>query len=216
LSVSLVRAGLRSLIEGEQDITVAGEASSSQEAVPMASHTRPDVVLMDLRLDGLGGLVATRRILADPCLTHTKVVILAADEREEDLFGALQSGASGFVALDAEPVELLGAVRAVARGGAQLSPWATRVLLEDVASRPQPRPASPEAFDELTAREREIVSLVALGLSNDEIARQLVVSPATVKTHVSHSMVKLDVRDRAKLVALAYQTGFTEAKTPLI
>jgi DNA-binding NarL/FixJ family response regulator len=163
---------------------------------------------MDVRLEGLSGPVATRRILTDPSLSHTKVVILTADEREQDLYAALQSGESGFLVLDSEPVELLRAVRVVARGGAQLSPWATRLLLEEFASRPDPHRPYPEVFDELTMREGEIVSLVALGLSNSEIAQQLVVSPATVKTHVSRAMVKLHVRDRAKLVALAHQTGF--------
>jgi DNA-binding NarL/FixJ family response regulator len=208
MSGGLVRAGLRSLMEGEDDIIVAGEASSGEEAVAMATETRPDVILMDIGLEGLGGLAATRQILADPTLSKARVVILTADESEEDLYGALQSGASGFVVLDSEPVELLHAVRVVAHGGALLSPWATRLLLEEFASRPDPERSYPELFDELTAREREIVSLVALGLSNGEIAQRLVLSPATVKTHVSRAMVKLNVRDRAKLVALAYQTGF--------
>jgi DNA-binding NarL/FixJ family response regulator len=166
------------------------------------------VILMDIGLEGLGGLAATRQILADPNLSKSRIVILTADECEEDLYGALQSGASGFVVLDTEPDELLRAVRVIACGGALLSPWATRLLLEEFASRPDPERTYPEMFDELTAREREIVAFVALGLSNGEIAQRLVLSPATVKTHVSRAMVKLNVRDRAKLVALAYQTGF--------
>jgi DNA-binding NarL/FixJ family response regulator len=206
--VGLVRAGLRSLLESEPDIRVAGEALSGEEAVALATATRPDVVLMDVQLGGLGGLAATRRILTDSNLSHVRVVILTEDEREEDLFGALRSGASGFVLLNAEPVELLRAVRVVAGGGVQLSPWATRRLLEEFASIPDP--ARLEQFEELTARERDIVHLVALGLSNGEIAEQLVISPATAKTHVSRAMLKLHARDRAKLVALAYQTGFVK------
>jgi DNA-binding NarL/FixJ family response regulator len=208
--VGLVRAGLRSLLDGEDDITVAGEASSGEQALALVRKTRPDVVLMDLRLPGLGGLAATRRILGDPNLSATKVVILTADEREEDLFGALRSGASGFVLLDAEPVELLRAVRVVAGGGAQLSPWAAHRLVEEFAHCPDPPLPYPEQFEELTARERDIVSLVALGLTNSEIAERLVISPATAKTHVSRAMLKLGVRDRAKLVALAHQTGFVQ------
>ena len=208
MDLGLIRAGLRSLIEAEHDIEVAGEAGSGEEAVALAAQAHPDVILMDVRVPGMDGLAATRRILEDPKMSGTKVVILTADEREEDLYGALQAGARGFIVLDSDPLELLRAVRVVARGGAQLSAWATRLLLEEFASRPDPEPIDAGAFDELTSREREIVSLVALGLNNGEIAQRLVVSQATVKTHVSRAMVKLHVRDRAKLVALAYQTGF--------
>lgn len=209
-SAGLIRAGLRTLLERENDIVVAGVASSGEDAVAMATDVVPDVVLMDIRVAGLSGLTATRQILADPNLAHVKVVILTADEREEDLYGALRSGASGFVLLDTEPAELVRVVRVVAAGGAQLSPWATRRLLEEFAARPEPQYSHPEVFDELTTRERHIVSLVALGLTNGEIAQRLVVSPATVKTHVSRAMLKLHARDRAKLVALAYQTGFVQ------
>jgi DNA-binding NarL/FixJ family response regulator len=211
--VGLVRAGLRTLLEREHDITVAGEAVCGEEAVALAIATRPDVVLMDIQVAGLAGLEATRRILsgpADPRLSPIRVVILTADEREDDLFDALRSGASGFVLLDAEPVELLRAVRVVAGGGAQLSSWATRRLLEEFASTPDSASYHLEQFEELTARERDIAFFVALGLSNGEIAKRLVISPATVKTHVSRAMVKLHARDRAKLVALAYQTGFVK------
>jgi DNA-binding NarL/FixJ family response regulator len=206
--MGLVRAGLRSLLEREQDITVVGEAAWGEEAVALAAATRPDVVLMDIELPGLGALGATRQIRADSNLSQVRVAILTADEREEDLFSALGSGASGFLVLDAEPVELLRAVRVVAGGGVQLSPWATRRLLEEFASIPDPASSSLERFEELTVRERDIVLLVALGLTNGEIAQRLVISPATVKTHVSRAIVKLHARDRAKLVALAYQTGF--------
>ena len=208
--VGLVRAGLRSLLERAHDINVTGEASSGEEAVALATATHPDVVLMDVQLAGLGGLGATRRILADPNLSEVNVVILTADERKEDLFVALRSGASGFVLLNAEPVELVRAVRVVAAGGVQLSPWGTRRLLDEFASIPGPESPHLELFDQLTARERDIVHLVALGLSNGEIAERLVISPATAKTHVSRAMLKLHARDRAKLVALAYQTGFVK------
>jgi DNA-binding NarL/FixJ family response regulator len=208
--MGLIRAGLRSLLEREHDISVASEASSGEEAVSLAADIRPDVALIDIRVAGIGGLAATRQILAEPNLSQVQVVILTAEEREEDLYLALRAGASGFLVLDTDPAELIRAVRVVAGGGAQLSPWATRQLLEEFASRPDPQRSHPEVFDELTARERHIVSLVALGLSNGEIAQRLVVSPATVKTHVSRAMLKLHVRDRAKLVALAYQTGFVQ------
>jgi DNA-binding NarL/FixJ family response regulator len=209
-SAGLVRAGLRSLLEREPDIRVAGEASSGEEALAVAADVRPDVVLMDVHLSGLGALEATRQIVADRNLLHTRVVILTSDAREEDLFGALRAGASGFVLLDTEPIELVRAVRVVADGGAQLSPWATRRLLEQLASNSEPESPHLEQFEELTARERDMVLLVALGLTNGEIAQRLVISPATVKTHVSRAMVKLQARDRAKLVAIAYQTGFVE------
>ena len=209
-SIGLVRAGLRSLLEREQDITVVGEASSGDQAVALTPETSPDVVLMDIRVAGIGGLAATSRIVSEAGASPVSVVILTADEREEDLYAALRSGASGFVLLDTEPTELTRAVRAVAEGGAQLSAWATRRLVDEFASRPDPARSYPEVFDELTIREREIVSLVALGLTNGEIAQRLVVSPATVKTHVSRAMLKLHARDRAKLVALAYQTGFVQ------
>jgi DNA-binding NarL/FixJ family response regulator len=189
---------------------VAGEALSGEEAVALATETRPDVVLMSIRLPGLDALTATRRVLADANLAQIRVVILTADEREEDLLGALRSGASGFVPLDAEPVELLRAVRVIAGGGAQLSPSATRRLLEEFASIPDAQHSHSEKFEELTAREGHIVSLAALGLTNGEIAQRLVISAATVKTHVSRAMRKLHARDRAKLVALAYQTGFVQ------
>jgi DNA-binding NarL/FixJ family response regulator len=208
--VGLVRAGLRSLLELEQDITVTGEAVCGEEAVALATETRPDVVLMDISLPGLGALGATREIVADPSLAHARVVILTADEREEDLFGALHAEASGFVLLDTDPGELVHAVRVVAAGGAQLSSWAIGRLLEEFASIPDAESAHLEQFEQLTARERDIVLLVALGLNNGEIAERLVISPATAKTHVSRAMLKLHARDRAKLVALAYQTGFVK------
>jgi DNA-binding NarL/FixJ family response regulator len=207
-STGLVRAGLRSLLEQERDITVVGEASSGEEAIALATDVRPNVVLMDIALNGTGGLAATRRLLADGNPSGVRVVIVTANECEEDLYGALRSGASGFVFLETDPLELLLTVRAVAAGGAQLSPWATGLLIAEFSSGPDPPRVSAAVFDELTTRERHIASLVALGLTNAEIAQRLVVSPATVKTHVSRAMLKLHVGDRARLVALAHQSGF--------
>jgi DNA-binding NarL/FixJ family response regulator len=204
----LVRAGLRGLLEGGSEIAVAAEAGSGREAVVLASEVRPDVVLMNVRLPGFDGVEAARRIIADPELSGVEVLMLSEDERDEDLFAALRAGASGFLAMDTEPAELLRAVRILAGGGVQLSPTVARRLVDEIVSLPDPRRASAGLFEELTVREREVVALVALGLNNDEIAELLVVSPATAKTHVSRSMLKLGVRDRAKLVALAYQTGF--------
>jgi DNA-binding NarL/FixJ family response regulator len=204
----LVRAGLRALLEGDADITVVAEAAHGEAAVSAAIEQRPDVVLLDVGLPGMDGLRATRQILAAPGLSHVKVLILSEDASDEDLFGALRAGATGFLVKDIEPAELLRAVRVLAGGGAQLSPGVTRRLLQEFASSPGPRRPVPEQLEELTAREREVMTLVALGLTNDEIAERLVVSPATAKTHVSRAMVKLHARDRAKIVALAYETGF--------
>jgi DNA-binding NarL/FixJ family response regulator len=206
----LVRAGLRGLLEGRTDIAVAGEAASGREAVRLASELRPDVVLMSVRLPGVDGLEATRRITADPELSQVEVLILSEEERDEDLFGALRAGASGFLMMDTEPAELVRAVRVLAGGGVQLSPSVTRRLVDEFVSQPEPHRLTPELFEELTVREREVVTLVALGLTNDEIAERLVVSPLTAKTHISRSMAKLHAHDRAKLVALAYQTGFVQ------
>jgi DNA-binding NarL/FixJ family response regulator len=207
-----VRAGLRSLLTREDDIIVTSTAASGEEAVALATDLGPDVMLMDVRLAGIGAFAATRRIIADPNLRQVRVVILAANECDEDLYDALRSGASGFMPLDTEPVDLVRAVRVVAAGGAQLSPWAARRLLETFTSLREPDTSDPRAFDELTTRERHVVSLAARGLTNGEIAQQLVVSPATVKTHVSRAMLKLHTRDRARLVALAYQTGFVQRR----
>jgi DNA-binding NarL/FixJ family response regulator len=206
----LVRAALRGMLERGSEIAVAAEAGSGREAVALATEVHPDVVLMNVRLPGFSGLEATRRITADPELSGVEVLMLSAEERDEDLFGALRAGVSGFLTMDTEPAELLRAVRVLAAGGVQLSPSVTRRLIDEVASQPDPRRAIPGSFEELTVREREVVALVAFGLTNDEIAELLVVSPATAKTHVSRSMVKLHARDRAQLVALAYQSGFAQ------
>ena len=203
---ALVRAGFRSLLNAEDDITVVGEVADGAEAVTVARAEKPDVVLMDIRMPGTDGLEATRQIGADPELADVHVVILTTFDLDEYVFEALRVGASGFLVKDTEPVELLQAVRVVARGDALLSPGVTRRLVAEFASRSRQPHASKE-LDVLTEREKEIVALVGEGLSNDEIAERLVLSPATAKTHVSRAMIKLGVRDRAQLVVVAYQTG---------
>jgi DNA-binding NarL/FixJ family response regulator len=203
---ALVRAGFRALLDAQSDITVVGEAGNGAEAARLAAETRPDVVLMDIRMPGTDGLEGTRRITADPALAATRVLILTTFDEDEYVFEAVRIGASGFLVKDTEPVGLLRAVRVVAEGEALLSPGVTRRLIGEFARRARPGRSLRE-LDRLTSREREIVALVAEGLSNDEIAARLVVSPATAKTHVSRAMVKLAVRDRAQLVVLAYETG---------
>jgi DNA-binding NarL/FixJ family response regulator len=203
---ALVRAGFRALLDAQDDITVVGEASDGAEAVRVAVQQRPDVVLMDVRMPGTDGLVATRRIAADERLSGTKVVILTTFDLDEYVFEAIRAGANGFLVKDTEPAELLRAVRAVVDGDALLSPRVTRRLIEEFASRakePQPAPR----LDVLTEREREVVGLVAEGLSNEEIAERLVMSTATARTHVSRAMIKVGARDRAQLVVFAYETG---------
>jgi DNA-binding NarL/FixJ family response regulator len=199
----LVRAGFRALLDGEADITVVGEAADGAAAVAVARTTRPDVVLMDVRMPGLDGLAATRQLLEET--DATKVVILTTFELDEYVFEALRSGASGFLVKHTHPDELVRAVRVVAAGEALLSPSITRRLIQEFAGRPTV--GNPARLDTLTAREREVVGLVAQGLSNDEIAGRWVVSPATVRTHVSRAMTKLHARDRAQLVVIAYQAG---------
>jgi DNA-binding NarL/FixJ family response regulator len=200
----LVRAGFRLLLEADRHITVVGEAATGEQAVALASRTRPDVVLIDARLPGLDSVEATGRISAG---SGAAVMLLIASAGDERTFAALRAGASGVLLKDTEPAELVRAVELLARGEALLSPSLTRDVIAELASRPQPADHSPELLAELTAREREVVALVALGLSNGEIAERLVISPATAKTHVSRARVKLHARDRAKLVALAYKAG---------
>ena len=205
---ALLRAGLRALLDNEPDISVLGEAGDGQAAVDLVRDLHPDVVLMDIRMPGTDGLVATRLIAAEPALAATRVVVLTTFDLDEYVFEAIRAGASGFLVKDTEPTELLRAVRAVAGGDALLSPRVTRRLIGEFASRSRPGAArAAERLAPLTDREREVVALVGEGLSNDAIADRLVVSPSTAKTHVSRAMVKLQVRDRAQLVVLAYESG---------
>ncbi|MFF2503386.1 response regulator [Streptomyces sp. NPDC058067] len=203
---SLVRAGFRALLDAQSDIEVAGEASNGGEAVRLVRELRPDVVLMDIRMPVLDGLAATRSISEDTALETVKVVMLTTFELDEYVFEAIRSGASGFLVKDTEPEELLRAVRAVVHGDALLSPGVTRRLISEFAARSK-EPAAAASLARLTEREREVMALVGIGLSNEEIARRLVVSPLTAKTHVSRTMVKLGARDRAQLVVLAYESG---------
>ena len=203
---SLVRAGFKALLDAQPDLEVAGEASDGDEALRQVRALRPDVVLMDIRMPLLDGLAATRRITGDPELKGVRVVMLTTFELDEYVFEAIRSGASGFLVKDTEPEELLRAVRAVVGGDALLSPGVTRRLIAEFAARSK-EPAAADLLVRLTEREREVMALVGIGLSNDEIARRLVVSPLTAKTHVSRTMVKLGARDRAQLVVLAYESG---------
>ncbi|WP_340384224.1 response regulator transcription factor [Streptomyces sp. SS7] len=203
---SLVRAGFRALLDAQPDIEVCAEAADGEEAVRAVGELHPDVVLMDIRMPRLDGLVATRRITGDETLAGVRVVMLTTFELDEYVFEAIRSGASGFLVKDTEPEELLRAVRAVVAGDALLSPGVTRRLIAEFAARSK-EPAAAEELGRLTEREREVMTLVGIGLSNEEIARRLVVSPLTAKTHVSRTMVKLGVRDRAQLVVLAYESG---------
>ena len=204
---ALVRAGFRSLLETEEGIDVVGEADDGAAAMELVRETVPDVVLMDIRMPGLDGLEATRRITADEALAAVRVLILTTFELDEYVFEALRAGASGFLVKHTQPAELVRAVRVVAGGEALLSPGVTRRLIAEFASRPARAGATPSEMAVLTDREREVVALVAEGLNNDEIARELVVSPATARTHVSRAMMKLHARDRAQLVVFAYQSG---------
>jgi DNA-binding NarL/FixJ family response regulator len=201
----LVRAGFRSILDGEDDFVVVAEAADGREALQAAHDHHPDVVLMDIRMPVLDGLAATRHLLEDPGV-RAKVVILTTFDLDEDVYAALRAGASGFLVKDTEPEELIHAVRVVARGDALLAPSITRRLIAEFAARGT-RPAASPALDRLTDREREVLTLVAAGLSNDEIARELTLSPATAKTHVSRIMTKTGTHDRAQLVVLAYESG---------
>ena len=202
---TLVRAGFRSILDGEDGIEVVGEAADGTTAVRLTRELRPDVVLMDIRMPLLDGLAATREIVAG---TDARVIILTTFDLDEYVYGALRAGASGFLVKDTEPAELIHGVRVVARGDALIAPAVTRRLIAEFAARtrhPDPGPR----LNALTEREREVLALVAAGLSNDEIAARLVLSPATAKTHVSRIMTKTRVRDRAQLVVLAYESGLT-------
>jgi DNA-binding NarL/FixJ family response regulator len=206
---SLVRAGFRALLDAEDDIDVVGEAADGEEAVAQTSALRPDVVLMDIRMPKMDGLGATRTIAERSDLDMVKVVILTTFELDEYVVEALRAGASGFLVKDTEPVDLLRAVRVVADGDALLSPSVTRRLIAEFVTRAAPRHETP-SLEALTEREREVMALVAGGLSNGEIADHLVVSPATARTHVSRAMIKLGARDRAQLVVFAYESGLVK------
>ena len=202
---ALVRGGFRALLDARDDLKVVGEAANGTEAVALARSLVPDVVLMDIRMPELDGLEAPRQIAADPRLSKVHIVILTTFELDEYLFDALRFGASGFLLKDTEPADLVAAVRAVAGGDSLISPSMTRRLVAEFAARAKPRPAV--KLDVLTEREREVMALVAGGFSNDEIAEQLFISPATARTHVSRAMIKLGARNRTQLVVLAYETG---------
>jgi DNA-binding NarL/FixJ family response regulator len=211
---TLIRSGFRVLVSSAPDLEVVAEASNGREAVERARTERADVVLMDIRMPEVDGLAATRLITADEALAGVKVLILTTFEVDEYVFDAIRAGASGFLGKSVEPTELIDAIRVVARGDALLSPKAVRGLMNRFLTEPQAGQAiGPSVLDVLTEREREIVGLVALGLSNEEIAVRLVLSPSTAKTHVNRAMMKLNCRDRAQLVVLAYQTGLVRPGT---
>jgi DNA-binding NarL/FixJ family response regulator len=203
---ALVRMGLRVLIESESDLVLAGEADNGRAAVSLIRRTRPDVVLMDIRMPDLDGISALRQITADPALSGVRVIMLTTFELDEYVFDALQAGAAGFLIKDSDPADMLRAIRLVAAGESLLSPSVTRRVIESFTSRSALRRPHPR-LAELTDREREVLGLIGEGLSNEEIAARLVVSPATARTHVSRAMVKLGARDRAQLVVIAYQSG---------
>jgi DNA-binding NarL/FixJ family response regulator len=207
---ALVRAGFRALLESGGRMSVVGEASTGEEAVAEARRVRPDVVLLDAMLPGLNCVEATGRMLADPGVA---VMLLTTTEHDERIFATLRAGARGLLLKDTDPAELVRAIELLARGDALLSPSLTRRLIAELASVPDPQLPSSELLDELTPREREVVALVALGLSNPDIAERLVISPATSKTHVSRAMLKLGAHDRAQLVAFAFHAGLAVPRT---
>ena len=207
---ALVRSGLAVLLRHEPGFEVVGEAADGVAAVALARLHRPDVLLMDIRMPGVDGLEATRRIVADPATAATRVLVLTTFDHDENVFAALRAGASGFLPKDTDPDRLLDALRVVAAGESLLAPRATRRLIEEFRRRvPAPPPSSAAALDRLTERELEVLRAIAAGLSNAEIADRLFVSYATVKTHVSRLLTKLDARDRAQLVIFAYEQGLT-------
>jgi DNA-binding NarL/FixJ family response regulator len=204
----LVRAGFRALLDAQDDMKVVGEAVDGNDAVRLVTSLIPDVVLMDIRMPHCDGLEATRRIVSDERLAQVKIIILTTFDLDEYIFEAIRVGASGFLVKDTEPVDLIRGIQAVAQGDALLSPGVTRRLIAEFASLSLTRKSVPVPdLVGLTEREREVMALVAAGLSNDEIAQRLVVSPATAKTHVSRAMGKLGARDRAQLVVFAYESG---------
>jgi DNA-binding NarL/FixJ family response regulator len=204
---ALVRGGLRVLVDSAPDLAVLGEAADGSEAVAMADRVRPDVMLMDIRMPVMDGLEATRRITASDATSGVRIVVITTFDLDEYVYAALRAGASGFLLKDTPPDEMLAAIRIVAGGEALLAPSVTRRLIEQFVSRPEPAVRSEDALKHLTAREREVLALVARGRSNAEISGDLLMSPATAKTHVSRLLTKLGARDRAQLVVIAYETG---------
>jgi len=204
----LIRLGLRTLLESEDDLHLLWEAENGQQACELTRRSPPDVILMDIRMPVLDGISALREIAAEPALAAVKVVVLTTFESDEHVFAALRAGAAGFLVKDAEPADLIRAVRLAAAGESLLSPTVARRVIDGLRDRdgPQPTPTFP-GLAELTDREREILALIGEGLNNDEIGRRLYISPATARTHVSRAMTKLGARDRAQLVVIAYQSG---------
>jgi DNA-binding NarL/FixJ family response regulator len=210
----LSRAGLEALLDDEADIAVAGSAGDGEEAIARAREVRPDVLLVDAALPG-DGVEVTRRIVADPDISGVGIVILGDCDKEDEVLSALRAGATGFLPRDTEPGALARGLRAVAGGEAALSPSVVRRMISELVSWPDPGLPGPEQLDELTPREREVMGLVAAGLSNEEIAEHLVISQATAKTHVSRTLYKLHARNRAQLVTLAYETGLVQPRQPM-
>ena len=207
----MVRAGFRALLDSREDIEVVGEAATGAEALEQARVLRPDVVVMDIRMPEMDGLEATRLITDDRSLGHTRVLVLTTFELDEYVFGALRAGASGFLLKGGEPADLVHAIRVLAGGESLLAPSVTRKLIETYVAQPQATARTEfDGLDELTPREREVLTLVATGLTNAEIARDLHLSPLTAKTHVSRILMKLGARDRVQLVVIAYQSGIVE------
>jgi DNA-binding NarL/FixJ family response regulator len=205
----LVRAGFAALLDAEEDLDVVGEAADGHEAIQLAGRARPDVILMDIRMPGLDGIEATRRIVANPALASVHIVILTTFELDEYVFKALRAGAAGFLVKDTDAAELLRAIRVVAGGEALLSPKITRRLISEFATRTRDTRTAPD-LDRLTPREREVATLIASGLSNDEIADRLYMSPSTAKTHATRAMNKVGAHDRAQLVIFAYEAGLVQ------
>ena len=210
---TLIRAGFRAILDTAGDIDVVAEAADGEQAIAQAVTHSPDVVLMDIRMPGTDGLEATRRICTDGGVDGPRVVILTTYEADEYVYDALRVGASGFLVKDTEPADLFHAIRVVAAGEALLAPRVTRRLIADIAARSSRPPTTHDVLAALTDREREVVSLVGKGLSNQQIADELFLSPHTAKTHVNRAMTKVDVRDRAQLVIVAYETGLVTART---
>ena len=208
----MVRAGFRSLLDSRTNIEVVGEAATGAEALERVRDHRPDIVVMDIRMPGMDGLEATHLITSDPVLRRTRVLVLTTFELDEYVFGALDAGASGFLLKGGEPADLIHAIQVIAAGDSLLAPSVTRKLIETYTSRPHPPAnANHDGLDELTAREREVLALIARGLTNAEIAAALQRSPLTAKTHVSRILLKLGARDRVQLVVIAYQSGIVDA-----